>query len=352
MTLLVAFVISLPAFIFYATGYRYDFFSESPALTATGGLYIFADANERTIFLNESEVKSARIFRRAAYIQGLEPGLHRVHVQAPGLDTWVKEIWVMPQRVTEIEAFNMPLKPQVRLITPFETSAGQAVLAPNEAQKPVLRALATTTQLFFATSTATSTWRVNPEYVELNDLFAAQASTTRLRREYENVTRFSFATSASSTSIAELGTTTVRIGQVELYQAGEDVYLKHYGVGRSIPYYFCANTYELPSSDLVAEEVIAPQEWLPATGDSCRESLKIDRQGEEVLGFDFLPSNTNLVLLLLNSGLYVVEADDRGWQNSQLLYGGKDLAFLVYRGGIYLKEEGMIFEIFTEISNL
>src|SRR3989338_7234248 len=148
ITLLLAFLFSLPAFMFYATGYRYDIFSGSPTITATGGLYIAAEALDSSIYVNEVEVTNARVFRNASYIQGLEPGLQRVHVQAPGLHTWVKNLSVYRHIVTEAED----------LILPISSSSIPYIIS---------------------TSTATSTYRLSTEYALLYDLFEVKASTTK-----------------------------------------------------------------------------------------------------------------------------------------------------------------------------
>jgi hypothetical protein len=86
-------------------------------------------------------------------------------------------------------------------------------------------------------------------------------------------------------------------------------------------------------------------------GNNCRKEIKIDRQWQDVISFDFYPLNKNLVLLHLTNGIYVVEIDDRAWQNNQLLYPGMDLQMILYRGGIFIKEGQLIFEILPKITN-
>jgi hypothetical protein len=166
-SLLVAFMISLPVFIFYATGYRYDFNSAKPTFTATGGFYIIADTPESIIYLDGEPVKNIRSFRSASYIQGIEPGSHRVHVQAPGVHTWVKELPVSAHIVTEAEAFNLPVTPQVRLIPEYVTATGTAVIFPRDAETPVLGLISSTTPFSIATSSATSTLKINQEHALL-----------------------------------------------------------------------------------------------------------------------------------------------------------------------------------------
>ena len=127
LSLLFLFVCAVPVFVFYATGYRYDIFTGDGSITATGGLYVSVGAEEGEVYLNESRVEDSRIFRSAIYIQNIMPGLQRLHVQAPGYHTWVKELPVYPHIVTEASAFMMPLVSQVRPITEFMTSTGSPV---------------------------------------------------------------------------------------------------------------------------------------------------------------------------------------------------------------------------------
>ena len=132
-------------------------------------MYIAAEAENSQIYLDEVEVDNARIFRKASYLQGIKPGLHRIHVQAPGLHTWVKELNVNPQIVTEAEAFNLPVIPQVRPVTEYLTNDGESIyrLAPSG----VFAKASSSESYIISTNTPTSTLAVNPEFATLEDLF-------------------------------------------------------------------------------------------------------------------------------------------------------------------------------------
>lgn len=363
--LLLAFLFALPVFMFYATGYRYDFLSDKPSITATGGLYIAAEATESAIYVDEVEITNARVFRNASYIQGLVPNLHRVHVQAPDRHTWVKQLSVYPHIVTEAEAFNMPLRPQVRPITAYLTTAGEAVFKVATTSQVVLPDASSTVPIFLSTTTATTTFRTNQEYEFLTDLFAEQASTTALLAELEiEADDFGFATStptatsATATAAILAATTTVTRSNLALMESGEEVIAVSLGTGRQIPHYFCTTQIEqdgvlesetaetLERGDLMFEKTLNE---LSNNTRVCRDEIVMDRQGEEVIGFDFLPDDENLVLLLRPSGLYVTEIDDRVWQNTQPLYLGTDLEFLVYNGAIYVRDGALLLEVFTDI---
>jgi hypothetical protein len=359
IVLLLAFLFSLPAFIFYATGYRYDFTNDK-VISATGGLYIQANAINSAVFINEVEVGNARLFRNASYIQGIEPGLKRVHVEAPGLNTWVKELHISPQIVTEAEAFNIPLIPQVRHITEYLTNLQQPVVF-TTATSSVLFTLSSSTEvLFFATTTATSTYRQNREYSLMFDLFNEMASTTALREEQKLAamrpsfgfsTTTALATGTATTTIAvTLATTTLEANNLRLYENGPDVYAMTLATGNRVPHFFCFKELPLLTTASGESEPVTAAALTNFT--NCRPTIKLDRQGQEILGFAFYPQNNNLVLLHLTTGIYVVEIDDRAWQNSQLLYSGVDVMMLVYQGRIFIKEKANLFEVLTEIAVL
>ncbi len=361
MSLLLAFLFALPVFMFYATGYRYDLFGERPSITATGGLYIAAEAPESAIYVDEVEITNARVFRNASYIQGLVPNLHQVHVQSPLRHTWVKQLSVYPHIVTEAEAFNMPLVPQVRPITPLITANGEVVFKVATTSEVVLPEASTTVPLFLSTTTATSTFRVNQEHTLLSELFAAKASTTKAMRKAEEIIKteeFGFATVTPTTTLPVATTTVVR-SDIALSEKGDDVIAIALGTGRQIPHYFCITQIEqdgalvsetpesLEHGELMFEETLSE---LSNNTRECRDYIVIDRSGEEVLAFDFVPGNENLVLMLRTSGLYVTEIDDRVWQNTQPLYLGKDLELLVHNGSIYVRDGNLILEVFTDIA--
>jgi hypothetical protein len=356
LLLLAAFLLSMPIFIFYATGYRYDFFAQKPEITATGGLYIAAEAADSSIHLNEVEVKNARVFRKASYIQGLEPGLQHVHVQAPGLYTWVKDLPVYPHIVTEAESFNLPLVPQVRTITEYQTKDGESVFWGVSTSTKILDFASTTMPFLSTSSKATSSYSVNSEYILINNLFLEQASTTKKRQDIEK--KFGFATTSASTSTGvELATTTVTRNDIALYQVGEEVFARALGVDNQIPHYYCTSELDKnldPELAMVFEEngesaLEEKVNELSRNGRICRTEIRIDRKWQAVHSFDFFPMNEDLVLMNLDEGIYVVEIDDRSWQNTQLIYPGKNLMMLVDGGNVFVKDRDIIVEILPEL---
>lgn len=354
------FLLSLPAFIFYGLGYRYNFFAESPAITVTGGLYIVAATDNSQIYLDEVESDKARIFRKASYIQGITPGLHRVHVQAPGLHTWVKELMVSPQIVTEAEAFNLPIIPQVRPVTEYLTNNGESLyrVVPDN----IFAKASSSESYIISTSTSTSTLAVNPEFVILKELFNVKASTTAARLAFEekqNKEKFKFATITKEIIEIQLSTTTVNREGISLYRSGEDIFAKAIGKDSQVPSYYCSSQFATDTDnglDNRLQNFGRLDQFTTSTQYKnqfrlCRTDIKLDRKWQKVHDFDFAPDNVNLVLMQLDDGIYMTEIDDRAWQNVQLLYPGKDLMMVVYRNNLFVKEDDFIFEALTAIDN-
>jgi len=307
--------------------------------------------------LDEVEVTNARVFRNASYIQGLQPGMHRVHVQTPGRHTWVKNLSVYPHIVTEAEAFNLPLVPQIRPVTEYQTVRGEAVYIMASTSIPVFAFASSSVPLFITATTATSTYRINSEYTLIKDLFAESASTTAMLSKIEE--SFGFATATANLN-NELATTTITRDNLRLYKNGDDVFAEALGVGRQIPHYFCTSQVATTSdstemsaslSGVVEEEMIFQENLNEVSNNEreCRTSIRIDRRAQTVYDFDFFPDNEDLILMTLADGLYVIEIDDRSWQNGQILYPGKNLQSLVHSGGIFVKDGNKIIEVLTDI---
>jgi hypothetical protein len=128
---------------------------------------------------------------------------------------------------------------------------------------------------------------------------------------------------------------------------------------RNIPYYFCINSNESSSTsirygehvaDSIAELSLSTSTKLMIDGDRvCRPEIKLNHLRQDVYFYDFFPGNSDLILLQLEDGLYVTEIDDRAWQNTQLLYPGRDFRVVVENNSIFILENGRYFEVMTRI---
>lgn len=357
------FLLAVPLMVLYAIGYRYDIRDDVYNFKAVGGLYISSDVEDSNIFVNGEIVDDMRIFRAAAYIQNLEEEVHEVYVERDGLHTWVKELPVFAHLVTEAQSFNMPRRPQIRLLSEWTNSAGLSVYFDEATTTDFAFASTTNITVLLATSTPTTTLNQNIEHEYIASRFAsssAEAATLEQYRSYQ-AERFGFASDVVLIATTT-ATTTHTSRDMKLYEDGDDVYVSWVGQVSDIPYYFCltnkgANlTAQLYGShvyrQLMSQTPTTTNLLRPVTFDQryCRDTIRIDRLGQEVLWFDFMPDNEHLILMHLASGLYVVEADDRAWQNSQLLYPGEGIEVLIDGGRIFVHDRGYYVEVFTEIS--
>lgn len=362
LLMVLAFVIMVPAMVFYAIGYRFDLTDELQIKTV-GGLYVSSQAKDSNIYIDDKLVENMRIFRNAAYIQNLEAGVHEMYVEREGLHTWVKRLPVFEHLVTEVQSFNIPVRPQVRLLTEWNNDAGVGMLYDNATSTHFSFASTTNLLEIAATTTATSTLNRNLEYEYIASRFASSSEEAALLEQYEQyrTERFSFATKADIIATTT-ATTTKEYRDTLLYKKGDEVYVTWLGDREDTPYYYCvtnkgAKTTPQMYGTHVYEQLV---EQIATTTDLsrlknydlrfCRDTIRIDRLWQNVKWFDFMPGNEHLVLMLLDDGLYVVEIDDRSWQNTQLLYPGNDIEVLIDGDRIFVQDSGYLLEVYTEIA--
>lgn len=358
---LCAFLIVVPLLVFYAIGYRFDFGNAEQNIRTVGGLYVSTDIETVQIYVDDKPVDDMRMFQQAAYVQNVTEGMHQVHVQGDGVNTWVKELPVLAHYVTEAKSFNVPTTPQLRVISEWNTAAGLSVLFEPVASTS-FQAASTSNLFFIATSTATTSFVANPEYVFITSRFASSSQEAKVRQAQELRKEQSFLFAADLLPIASttIATTTKREQDRVLYQTGAELYVTWRGAQNNIPYYFCVQSRDIPQiaswyGDHVADSFQAAmhasstvsiftkgQQW-------CRDTIQIDRQWETVSWFDFHPSLADTVTMQTESGLYAVEIDDRAWQNRQLLYVGTDFKTITDGNAIYIKDGEYIFELLPEL---
>ena len=376
--LVVLFVAIVPLLAFYANGFRYDFFSEEPMITVTGGMYISTQIPEAEIFINESPAQKSRFFRRATFVQGLSEDVHRVHVQGQDLQTWVKPLPVYSQMVTELFAFTLPETPQVRIVAQKLDQNGDVVigesafdLLTNFGDIHIRNTFSTT-----STSVVPTTQSVeiideieegnkNDEFIQLSE--AVEEIPFFLASQNVDTPPFRFATSSPEVDEGEeeMATTTVtnRSGISLVFNEEDDSLVALYTQGiRSIPHYFCIP--DQPLDDIrvrYGEHVAKALEVDPLLSTStiqergswnielCRSEIVIDTKNETLFGFNFVPGFDNLVILHLESGVFVTEIDDRGWQNHQLLFPQNDGRLLVINNRIFLGFDDFFLELFLTL---
>lgn len=358
--LVLVFIVVLPMFIFYTTGYRIDFGNDEQTIVSTGGIYVTTDNLEVDVYLDANRVDRPRLFRNAYYIQNIAEGDHRIVVQHPGLYTWVKVLPIYPHLVSEVAAFNMPRQPQLRPVTEYITTTGIAVYEGEASTSPLFVTATATQPYLFVEQIRPARYVENEEYVYVASLFGT--STPERRSVFEEwwsgVDRFGFAT-ATNSKISSTTEVVVERNNLRLIERDNELYARWIGQSDSIPYYFClvdgdatttAERYGVHVAESVEQHRISTTTPLIIGGNRvCRQEIRIDRKWQDIYFYDFFPDNPDLVLLQLDDGLYVTEIDDRAWQNTQLIYPGNDILVVVENGIIYVKDDDYYFEVVTEI---
>lgn len=354
--LLGIFVSSLPFLFLYASGYRFEF--GKSGLISTGGLYIAAERTGAQIYINDELVRETRVFRRAFYSQGLPEGTHKVHVTKAGYHTWVKELPIYAHLVTEAQVFNLPLVPEVRVITPWRTSSDVAVMTSTSTLNGVA---IIDNQFLFEPKASISSMTRSTEFDELLDYFVATTTTPQNASLLERIQT----TQGNATSTASIATTTKEWRGVMLYESEGDVFARYIGSENSMPYYYCAEpfpryeasatTTNTTSNKLQGVSNVANaaeydndldlEVQTVKDAESCDPVIAIDRAGEEVEYFDFFPNSTDLVVIGGESGIYVVEIDDRAWQNRQPLIKVEGMKVRVVNGNIYAYDGEYIYQL-------
>lgn len=364
--LLFIFLLSLPFLYLYATGYRFDL--DTPTdLIGTGGIYVAVERTGAEIYIDDELVRETRAFRRAFYAQNLDARTHRVHVQKEGHHTWVKELPVTPHRVTEAQAFNLPLDPQVRVISEWQSATGSAIIRTS------LLSTSTVNITLSTTTKATSTFSMNPEYVALITHF----STTTSVGEETIIEKFQQAIEATTTTDMVIATTTKVSNGVRLSMVGDALYASWVGSFEQMPYYYCAEPF--PRYSTTSEEVfdehnqsasvlstqnkedetlpldrtetdlyMHPVQTIPEDA-VCDPRIHMDTKGKTIRNFDFFPGSTDFVVMELDDGIYVGEIDNRSWQNLQPLIMGAMLRVYVENGSIYVYDGALIYQVLFEL---
>ncbi|MCD5381939.1 MAG: hypothetical protein LR017_01330 [Candidatus Pacebacteria bacterium] len=367
LALVTLFVVLIPFLYLYATGYRIQL-GGTTNIVSTGGMYIAAEREGTAIYIDDEIVPESRVFRQAFYAQSLVPKTHRVTVQREGFHTWVKELPVYAHIVTEAEAFNLPLVPRARVITPLLITTPD-----NDTGLPVatssLLVASTTNPLYIATTTTiTEQTERNQEFGALIALFATSTTDADVGIPGINLPLLQPATT-TATSTDTVATTTKESRGVRLYESDNRLFARWVGAGEQMPYYYCAEpfarystTTSVAEGDIVAPSLISleqvPEEpevvefihpiQTVADDSTCEPIIEIGPHYEPVRYFDFFLGNTNLVLLVLNSGVYVVEVDNRAWQNMQPLVRGAGLDARIENGSVYVYDGTLIYQMILE----
>jgi hypothetical protein len=272
----------------------------------------------------------------------------------------VKELPVDSNIVTEAAAFNMPELPHIRPIAEYTNQSGQGVFLAKSTSTELFPKATTTGNYIIVTKATPSSLTTNGEYEYVVDLFASStaSSTSIISRLEEEIDRFRFA-SATSTATTTREPVYVEQGNMRLIPRNNELYARWIGSGPSTPHYFCtpqaasttiALRLGLHFAQQIEEQRLSTTTPLHIEGDRiCRSEIRIDRKWQNIKYYEFFPGSSDLIVLLLDDGLYVTEIDDRAWQNTQQIYPGNNFKTVVTDTNIYIEEDGRYFELLTKI---
>lgn len=356
--LVMVFCVALPTLILYTSGHRISFKDNTTEIISVGGIYLATEIDQPEVFVDGESVDNRRLFRRAIYIEGIPAGVRDVHTQGAAVQTWAKPLPVYSHLVTEVSSFNMPSTSTVRFVAPYVSAEGDPLYINAATGSRPFQHSTTSQTVAIATSSLAMTNQANPEYEFLATLFA---STTEQRARLQAQREFvheSFRFAPVPLMPTTTATTTRLQNDIKLDLAGDELFATWVGQADRIPHYFCVQTDSYASTSAaygahVADSIFIKTDsgWelastsLAQNNQLCRTSIRIDRKWQSVIWYEFLPGSADHVVLQLQDGIYVVEIDDRGWQNVQQLYAGDYLTMVVQGEQLFVQDGDIIFEV-------
>ncbi len=283
------FLFLAPIIIFYANGHILgDGFSILP----TGGIFIHSMDSGSKVFINDKLKITTSFFTRDYFLKNLRPGTYDILVTKDGYNEWFNQLTVYPNRVAESRVFMLLSKIELLEITEYLRSA---------------TSLATTSDLTLSQDPL----ELNPEYELINNLFAT-SSLSKIKNK-------TVATNTTEILDYPLGSkeNPITNRSLSLWRKNSDVYLSWTGNTDSSPKIFCTE---------VENNII------------CQETIKIYSFDKEIGDLDYFPNETEIIIVVIGSNIYAVEAENNPAKKLQLLYQGQKPTFRIFKNNIYIKD--------------
>lgn len=309
-TLIGLFVLIFPLLALYARGYRFTL-ETGFEIVETGGIYVGTDEANAEIYINNQLVRETGTFRRAFFVQNLEPGVYEIRVEKAGNYPWYKTLNVYPQVVTEARAFNMTQDFILELIPEWVSLVGRVGLSSDQGT------------MTNAPTIATSTRIKNERYLNVLALFStstAEHSTTTIETVLDLV-GVNIVLNAATTSLIDLATSTKEFRGMQLLEHEDGVKAIWIRDEKNKPFYFCE------------------------FGSACKDEIMLNTDGEIPQWFDFFPGSTDLAVVSINDGVFVTELDNRSGQNMQPIIVGEEIDFRIFDGDIYIKDDKRLYRV-------
>lgn len=278
------FALVIPFLILYSEGYR---FGTAFSLVKTGGIYLYSDIADTTVYVDGALKKETGLFLRNTFIQNLPPDSYTVRVEKNGYRSWEKYFDVSANMVTDAKVF---------MIREMLASTTVPQFIPASAT---------------ATTTAGSRKIANPEYADLLKLVTV-ATTTK--------SATSTAVLQNQTSARPVATsTTEQVDQRRLKPAfveysdtyswldRGDVAIEWVGSYERTPFYFCIQ------GECMTKTVLS--------------------LSEDILEYAWLTGTTEAMVVRTASGIFVSEVDSRSAPNVYKIHDGPTKAVRVSSAG-------------------
>lgn len=300
------FIFGAPFIIFYSTGYR---LGDALSIIKTGGIFIHSNLSGTQVYIDGEFVEDNGLILRNTLIQDLRPNRsYQIRVEKEGHHTWIKELFVFPNLVTEGQVLMLPTDIEFRDIektNPVNSTTSSAIEKPVEnPEYSIIESLfdkdnldqfeavvSTTTPKVVRGQTqlvvSTTTVLVLPDFVE--ELEITDIQSKELIREKQRIL------------------TWLERGNVRVMWSGET---------EATPYFFCL--------------------------EKCNEYIDISF-GREIVYYDFLPGRNDVLLILNENGVYVIEIDNRSTPNIQPILEGRNLDFRVRDNNTIFIRQGDIY---------
>jgi len=318
--LIILFLLITPILIAYSLGYRILDINDVFVLEKTGGIYVHSNISDTTVYLDGKFNKANGTFFRNTLIQNLKPEVeHLVEVQKEGYQTWRKSLPVYSSIVTESRVLMIPKEVSQREVFPFVDIKGEGTTTvPVKAKIVKGRAVPTDEE-----------YKNIMTLFEGKDIYATSTQTKVIKSLTTN------SASSTSTTSKDLPEYFVKLGikdpqnlknliqnaqEISWLDSG-NIILNWVGNDIEIPYYYCLEP------------------------DNCHEKIVLD-WNDEIKKFDFLPGRNDVFLILVNSGLYAVEADGRSERNVQVVYDANIDDFIIGPNNkIFVRDGDKFFEL-------
>lgn len=318
ITLVIIFIFGAPTLILYSTGYRLD---NALSLVKTGGIFIHSDLSGTKVYVDDEFIENNGLILRNTLIQDLRPNKrHKVRVEKEGFFTWNKDLLVLPNLVTEGSILMIPTDIKFEDIPEFikdkeeDKKEGEVVKKDTSTLSTLLTPL-------------------NPEYKTVGALF--ENSSEQFEMEVSTTTVKTIG--GIRRTVISTSTEIVLPASIELLEIPdienkeqikeknkivtwlEDGVVKVVWAGKeeAIPFFFCQ--------------------------EECNDEISVF-MGENIKRYEFFPGRDDALLILTNSGLFVVEIDNRSKANMHPIFEAENIDFRVEDNITIFIKDGDIFK--------